>query len=78
MLESKYYPGSGKSVRVVFKLNRKGKVFKIVRIDGDAGYLAETVCAKAITSHASYGVWPDDMIAKLGEEQEMTFTFYYQ
>jgi hypothetical protein len=32
----------------------------------------------AITKPAPYGPWTDDMKAVLGEQQEMTFTFYYQ
>ena len=32
----------------------------------------------AITDRAPYGPWTDDMIAMLGKQQEMTFTFYYQ
>jgi len=35
-------------------------------------------CVSAITTRAPYGDWTDDMIAVLGSEQEMTFSFYYQ
>jgi len=36
------------------------------------------VAPTAITDRAPYGTWTDDMKAVLGEQQEMTFTFYYQ
>jgi hypothetical protein len=39
---------------------------------------AERACMSAITDRAPYGEWTDDMKAVLGEQQEMTFTFYYQ
>jgi len=32
----------------------------------------------AITERAPYGEWSEDMIALLGKEQELTFTFHYQ
>jgi hypothetical protein len=47
-------------------------------VEGTAGNQAEKACAAAITARAPYGPWTDDMIAVLGEEQELTFVFYYQ
>jgi len=32
----------------------------------------------AITDTAPYGDWTDDMIAILGNEQSLTFVFYYE
>ena len=47
-------------------------------VDGTAGNQAEKACTSAITARAPYGPWTDDMIAVLGQSQELTFTFFYQ
>mgnify|MGYP001309537599 FL=1 len=76
--ESRLYPVNGTSVKVVFVLNSKGEIARIVNVEGTAGQQAEKACASAITSRAPYGPWTDDMLAVLGEEQELTFNFFYQ
>ncbi|HWL17227.1 MAG TPA: hypothetical protein VNR00_16585 [Opitutus sp.] len=78
LIESRVYPVNGTHVKVVFKLNAKGEVSQIVEAGGTAGIQAEKSCVSAITSRAPYGDWTEDMIAVLGEEQELTFNFYYQ
>lgn len=78
LIESRVYPTSGTMVTVVFKLNAEGKISRIVKVDGTAGNQAERACTSAITDRAPYGEWTDDMKAVLGDEQELTFTFYYQ
>lgn len=78
LIESRVYPTSGTSVKVVFRLNQRGEISEIVNVEGTAGNQAEKICASAITSRAPYGEWTEDMIAVLGEEQELTFTFFYQ
>jgi hypothetical protein len=78
LIESRVYPTWGTNVKVVFKLDSKGAVSRIVSVEGTAGNQAEKACAAAITARAPYGPWTDDMIAVLGEEQELTFVFYYQ
>jgi hypothetical protein len=78
LTESRIYPTSGTNVKVVFNLNSKGEVSRIVSVEGTAGNQAEKACASAITARAPYGPWTDDMVAVLGEEQELTFVFYYQ
>jgi hypothetical protein len=56
-----------------------GQVTSIVRVDGCTAESQEgRCCITAITKPSPYGKWTDDMIAKLGTEQEMTFVFYYQ
>jgi hypothetical protein len=76
--ESRVYPTSGTSVKVVFKMNNQGAISQIVSVEGTAGNQAEKGCASAITARAPYGEWTEDMMAVLGESQELTFTFYYQ
>lgn len=78
LYESRIYPVNGTNVKVVFVLNSKGEIARIVLVEGTAGNQAEKACASAITARAPYGPWTDDMVAVLGEEQELTFTFHYQ
>ena len=59
-------------------MDSKGLIARIVNVDSTAKDAAERACMSAITDRAPYGEWTDDMKAVLGEEQEMTFTFYYQ
>jgi hypothetical protein len=76
--DSRVYPTSGTSVKVVFKMNTEGRISQIVSVEGTAGNQAEKACASAITARAPYGPWTEDMIAVLGDSQELTFTFFYQ
>lgn len=76
--ESKVNPTTGSSVTVKFVMDSKGLIARIVNVDSTAKDAAERACMSAITDRAPYGEWTDDMKAVLGEEQEMTFTFYYQ
>ena len=78
LIESRVYPPSGTSVKVVFRMNTEGRISQIVSVDGTAGNQAEKACTSAITARAPYGPWTDDMIAVLGDSQELTFTFFYQ
>jgi hypothetical protein len=75
---SSFYPTSGSTVRVVFKIDASGVISEVVRVDGSGAELARRLCVSAITERAPYGDWTDDMIAVLGREQEITFTFFYQ
>ncbi len=75
---SSFYPASGSTVRVVFKIDASGVISEVVRVDGTGAELARRLCVSAITERAPYGDWTDDMIAVLGREQEITFTFFYQ
>ena len=78
ILRSSFYPTSGALVKVAFKIDAKGEISEIVHVGGSGGELAQRLCVSAITERAPYGEWTEDMIAVLGREQELTFTFYYQ
>lgn len=78
ILRSSFYPTSGATVRVVFRIDAKGEIFEVVRVDGSGGELARRLCVSAVTERAPYGEWTEDMVAVLGREQELTFTFFYQ
>lgn len=77
--QSKVYPPSGSTVTVKFRIEAtEGAIAEIVHSESSAGTQAERACISAITARSPYGKWTDDMIAVLGQSQEMTFTFYYQ
>ncbi|QYM77764.1 hypothetical protein K0B96_10560 [Horticoccus luteus] len=76
--ESRIYPPSGSMVTVKFIMNTDGAISRIVNVDSHSTQQAAAACTSAITSRAPYGKWTDDMVAILGQEQEMTFSFYYQ
>jgi hypothetical protein len=74
----KAYPGAGTYVSVKFILNSEGRIARIVEVDSHTTEQGSRACASAISNRAPYKPWTDDMKAILGDEQEMTFTFYYQ
>jgi len=76
--KSKIYPPTGTKISVHFRIDSEGKIAEIIDTDGsNGGTQATRICISAITDRAPYGKWTDDMIAMLGDSQEMTFTFYY-
>jgi hypothetical protein len=77
-IESRIAQVSGTNVKVVFKLNNKGEIAQVVTVDGNGGPQAQNIAVSSITARAPYGPWTDDMVAVLGEVQELTFVFYYQ
>lgn len=77
IVQSSVYPPSGTVVAVKFRLNSEGKITDIEPDDREAPILAKRTCVSAITARAPYGAWTKEMISVLGNEQELTFTFYY-
>lgn len=78
LISGKVYPPAGSTVTVTFILDSEGRIARIVNVENKSSDQAAHACASAITDRAPYGPWTDDMKAMLGEQQEMTFTFYYQ
>ncbi len=78
LLSSTLYPPSGTTVTVKFRMNSDGKIAAIVDVKNTPNEQGKEACISAITARSPYGKWSDDMIAVLGDSQEMTFTFYYQ
>ena len=74
--QSNVYPVAGTKVVVKFRINSKGEIAE-VEPKSSGGRAAIASCVSAIVFRKSYGVWSDDMIAVLGESQEITFTFLY-
>lgn len=78
LIERRTYPPSGSTVAVKFILDSEGRIAKIVDVNNQSTDSAAAACVSGITERAPYGPWTSDMRAMLGEQQEMTFTFYYQ
>jgi hypothetical protein len=78
LIQSTATPVTGSRVEVKFVLDADGKVVRVADVSGTASEGATRVCVSAITDRAPYGQWTDDMRAVLGEQQELTFSFYYQ
>ncbi len=67
-------------VKVRFTLDYQGQVsnMRVVDKTPNARILATTLCMDAIQWRSPYDVWTSDMMAILGLQQELTFTFYYR
>lgn len=74
--ESRVGPRVGTHVTVKFTFDAEGKA-TVVHADGDAGHQGTYACTSALTGDPIGKKWTDAMIAKLGREQTMTFTFFY-
>jgi hypothetical protein len=72
------FPPSGSDVTVTFVLDSAGRIARIVKVESTSNDVGSRACVSAITDRAPYGAWSDDMKAVLGEEQQLTFRFFYQ
>lgn len=76
--QSSIYPVAGTKVVVRFRMDSKGAIAEIVKVESaTGGRAAQDACVSAIVAREPYGAWPEDMIAVLGESQEISFTFHY-
>jgi hypothetical protein len=78
LLDSRTEPPSGTYVTVKFTMDSKGKITEITEVESTSSEQGKQSCITAITMTAPYGDWTDDMIAVLGNSQELTFRFYYE
>jgi hypothetical protein len=78
LIDSRTEPPSGTYVTVKFTLDSKGKITEILEVESTSSEQGKASCVSAITNTAPYGDWTDDMIAILGNSQELTFRFYYE
>lgn len=75
--ESRVSPPRGSHVSVTFRINSKGET-EIVKVeDFNSGKQGVFSCQNAITYPQPYRKWSEQMIAVLGDSQEMTFDFYH-
>jgi hypothetical protein len=78
LVDMKTYPAAGSMVKVQFVLTSQGKVTSLKTVETTADKAASRACMIAISDRAPYGEWTKEMKEALGEQQEMTFMFYYQ
>jgi hypothetical protein len=64
-------------VMISFRINSKGEIAEILKVDGDAGEYGTRAALSAIQERAPYRAWTKEMVAVLGDDQVITFTFYY-
>lgn len=76
--ESRVSPPRGSHVVVTFKLNAKGETDIVKVEDSGSGKQAVFSCQHAIQARQPYRPWTQQMIAVLGEEQTLTFSFHHQ
>ncbi|MBA4138059.1 MAG: hypothetical protein C0518_12145 [Opitutus sp.] len=74
--ESRISPQSGSRVAVTFTLNSDGEV-SVISTEETAGRQGVYACTNAITTRQPFRKWTEQMIAVLGNQQTMTFSFYY-
>ncbi len=67
---------SGTRVMVTFTLNADGEV-KVTQIEETAGRVAVSQAQAAITNRMPYKKWSQAMVDVLGDQQTITFGFYY-
>lgn len=78
LADSRVSPPRGSHVVITFKINSKGET-EIMKVeDSDAGKQGVFSCQNAITIRQPYRKWTEQMIAVLGDEQQITLSFYYQ
>ncbi|MEJ1972036.1 MAG: hypothetical protein WDM96_06045 [Lacunisphaera sp.] len=75
--ESRVSPPHGTHVAITFKLNSKGETDIVKVEDFDAGKQGIFSCQTAIQKRQPYRKWTEQMISLLGDEQTLTFDFYY-
>ena len=75
--ESRVSPPHGSHVTVTFKINSKGETDIVKVEDADAGKQGVWSCSNAITYPQPYRKWSESMIAVLGDDQTLVFSFYY-
>lgn len=75
--ESRVTPPRGSHVIITFKINKHGETDIVKVEDSEAGKQGVWSCQSAIQARQPYRKWTDQMIAVLGDEQTLTFGFYY-
>lgn len=77
LYSSSIAPKSSTHVAIAFRINSKGEIAEIIKVEGDAGDYGTNAALSAIREPAPYRAWGKDMVAVLGDDQVITFTFYY-
>jgi hypothetical protein len=77
VLSGRAVPMERSFVALRFTLTREGDVRDLHIVDTNAHVLGIWACQSAISDPAPYGLWTEEMVKVLGEEQVITFTFHY-
>jgi hypothetical protein len=77
--ETNIHVKPGTRITVVFRLNSKGEVTiqSVEKDPPDADQVLMSQCSSGISNPQPYRKWTDQMISVLGQEQTITFGFYY-
>lgn len=70
-------PPSSSHVTISFRINSQGQIAEIIKVDGNAGDYGTNAALSAIRDPAPYRAWTKEMVAVLGDDQVITFSFYY-
>lgn len=60
-----------------FTITREGMIRNLETVDTTSKALGTLICRTAIEQGQSYGEWSREMVALLGEDETVVFTFYY-
>ena len=74
---SAVYPKSGSHVTITFRITSQGQIAEILKVEGDAEEFGTGAALSAIRDPAPYRPWTKEMVAVLGDDQTITFGFYY-
>jgi hypothetical protein len=77
LTHSNISPKSSSHVTISFRINSQGHIAEILKVDGDAGEYGTNAALSAIRDPAPYRPWTKEMVAVLGDDQVITFSFYY-
>ena len=64
-------------VMISFRITSNGEIAEILKVEGDAGEYGTNAALSAIRERAPYRPWTREMVAVLGNDQVITFNFYY-
>ena len=65
-------------VKLRFKLDSKGRIHELTRLDTNRAGLGAEICRQSIESREPYGKWTEEMIKDFGGEDVITITFHYK
>ncbi|MBL4576008.1 MAG: hypothetical protein JKY51_07920 [Opitutaceae bacterium] len=68
---------SNSEVHLEFKLTKEGNIIDMELIDTTAGAVGRINCRRAIEENQPYEEWSSDMVKVFGDDETMTFHFYY-
>jgi TPR repeat protein/formylglycine-generating enzyme required for sulfatase activity len=77
LTSSSVSPKPSSRVTISFRINSKGQISEILKVEGDAGESGTNAALSALREPAPYRAWTREMVAVLGNDQVITFSFYY-